>query len=272
MGCRRAGSWGISRTAVFATGRMAGKGFTLIELLVVIAIIAILASLLLPALSKAKQKAQAIACVSNMRQMSLATRLYADDSDSRFPYTFQVRGNNVFRKAWFNFLHPYQQTTNLLLCPVRTPKFKEFLQNYPSELMDYAVSNYGMNFRLGGCDWPGVWNDSDWPPRKDTDVRRPSSTVHLTDAGTRPLRTGDPETCVTAASPEKAGSWIIHDPENDAPNTGGVTSTDPNWGGPHPRHNGRSAVAFVDGHIESLRPSQWYWGDTPWLKPEVGGL
>jgi prepilin-type N-terminal cleavage/methylation domain-containing protein/prepilin-type processing-associated H-X9-DG protein len=257
-----------SRVGIAATDP---AGFTLIELLVVIAIIAILAGMLLPALSKAKQKAKSIACVNNMRQMSLASRLYADDSEGRFPYTFQVRGANVFRKAWFNFIHPYQQTTNLLLCPVRTKKFREFLQSYPSELPDHAVSNYGMNFRLGGCDWPGTWSNTDWPPRRDTDVRSPSSTVQLADAGVKPLRTRDPARCVTLTSPEKTGCWIVHDPVNDAPNSSGVTSDDPNWGGPHPRHNGRSAVAFVDGHIESLRPFQWYWGDTPWLKPEEGG-
>jgi prepilin-type N-terminal cleavage/methylation domain-containing protein len=57
------------------------RGFTLIEILVVIAIIAILASLLLPALSRAKMSAQATACGNNVRQLSLAWLLYADDND-----------------------------------------------------------------------------------------------------------------------------------------------------------------------------------------------
>ena len=46
---------------------------------------------------------------------------------------------------------------------------------------------------------------------------------------------------------------------------------DPNWGGPLLRHNGRSNVAFADSHVESLQARQWYWGDTPWLKPNEGG-
>jgi prepilin-type N-terminal cleavage/methylation domain-containing protein/prepilin-type processing-associated H-X9-DG protein len=247
------------------------RGFTLIELLVVIAIVAILAGLLLPALAKAKERGKAISCVNNLRQMALASQLYAGDHDGKYCHTFQVRGDNVFRKAWFNFLLPYQQTTNLLLCPVRTKKFKEFLQNYPSEIPDKAVSNYGANFRLGGCDWPGVWDVSQWPALRDTAVRNPAMTVHLADAGTRPANSPDPLKCVTEKSIEKAGCWILHDPRNDAPNNGGVTSTDPNWGGPHPRHSGRSAVAFADTHVESLKPWRWYWADTPWLKPDLGG-
>src|SRR5262249_28427991 len=117
--------------------------------------------------------------------------------------------------------------------------------------------------------WPTVW---EFAAIADTSVKKPAVTVQITDCGTQALNTHDPNRCVTPDSPPKPGCWIVHDVGNDAPCTGCVASPDdPNWGGPHLRHSSRSNVVFVDGHAQALKSSQWYFANTPWLKPSAGG-
>jgi prepilin-type N-terminal cleavage/methylation domain-containing protein len=91
--------------------------FTLIELLVVIAIIAVLASLLLPALAKAKMKGQTVRCLSNLHQIGLGVSLYTMEQNEKFPFTNEFWARMEFIDAW-KLLHPYVSTNgSFYLCP-----------------------------------------------------------------------------------------------------------------------------------------------------------
>jgi len=157
-------------------------GFSLVELLVVIALIALLASLLLPALSRAKAKARVTRCTNNLRQLGLAFRQYADDNQDFLPR----RGQGVQPLAqidrpedWFNALPPYFNSpsyqdlcaanqrlkpgsASVFLCPVAIdPGSNNFLP-------------YGMNMNL--CPW-------NLPQAtRFAEVVRPSQVVAMADA------------------------------------------------------------------------------------------
>src|SRR6266516_1564184 len=88
-----------------------GRGFTLIELLVVIAIIAILAAILFPVFAQAREKARQTSCISNLKQLSLATIMYVGDYDQQ-NFWFRGRPNTTVKDAFGNVVTPAQMGYN----------------------------------------------------------------------------------------------------------------------------------------------------------------
>ena len=169
------------------TNKKNRAGFTLIELLVVIAIIAILAAMLLPALSKAKLKAEGIRCVNNSRQFMIAWTLYSGDSDEKLV----LNGGGAVNVAWAAGDMQYaNDATNVVLIQ------KALLFPYTTSVDLYKCSGnkkknmirgVSMNAVMGFCDSSGHysrpgWANADWQYyAKSTSVRRPSDNFVVMD-------------------------------------------------------------------------------------------
>ena len=125
------------------------RGFTLIELLVVIAIIGVLASLLLPALSRAKRSARSVACLSNLHQIGLALDLYVQENNDRLPSCAQLPSVNTNLPSLTTMLGPYLKAKAVFQCP-------EDRTLFPIE-----QTSYEWNMFLNGASYD---HPEDWSP------------------------------------------------------------------------------------------------------------
>ena len=115
------------------------RGFTLIELLVVMAIISILASILFPVFGKAIEKAKSTACLSNLKQIQLATMMYSQDYDSWYPTLPYVPTGGTTPIAWDDMILPYTENKQIVACPTLQGATVGYAINF------WVVGNGGAN-------------------------------------------------------------------------------------------------------------------------------
>jgi prepilin-type N-terminal cleavage/methylation domain-containing protein/prepilin-type processing-associated H-X9-DG protein len=133
---------------------MKRTGFTLIELLVVIAIIAILAAILFPVFAQAREKARATSCLSNMRQIGTALRMYSQDYDETKVWCQVWNTNGTDGATFSGLLQPYVKNRQVFICPSnKRSRNPDNAYNVPDDGIHHTSTSYAMNLDAGYPGW-----------------------------------------------------------------------------------------------------------------------
>jgi len=268
-------------------------GFTLIELLVVVAIIAILASLMLPALSNAKRSADSAACKSNLRQLNLSLELYCGDQEF-YPSGGSITPEYPLGGPWFEQLEsevgqPWpsrnfqggstaKKVASVWACPSYQRLGGAFARGDATDYQNIAVGSYGYNG--GGADYisglgeiytvtlMGVAQQPLFSRTRPTEIASPARMISIGDTPLHDARSGAPSGLYQHIYglpylAEGLGYFAVQI-EAGLPISGALASeTSADRAAMERRHGGLWNVGFCDGHIEQLKARQFFRRDDP---------
>lgn len=221
-------------SALCAPHAAARRGFTLIELLVVVAIIAMLISILVPALGRARQQGRAVVCESNLRMLAFAVQMYADANKGWFPEWGYAHGGGEAKAghAWINTMSAeYGRQRDLLRCTADQSTHWTRPVEGKLRRTSYAVNYY---LSTGGEDNPLWWRDGHAYNRQDW-LQRPAATIFFAELAEE----GD----YALTDHVHADYWQDFYPDDRAKAAEMVMIE---------RHLGEACYGLADGHAERL--------------------